>query len=497
MQARRPEVLSDLNPELWEKWTPTILDYPGLGSKEEELHLDLVVEAYRSSPNKVVETVLFLIDADEGSRRYQFVTRNLKQCWDGRIAEALLEKARDERLESYFLEMLLDDLLNHGSNEAEELARSIMASDHGDEKIERTVIVARALIFETEGSGWSFLWPIMQSDTDFARKVIESIASDARHSGVPQERLSEEQVADLYIWMVRQYPHSEYLWAPSKSGTLTAIGPKESLGMWRDDLLKHLQTRGTAESSRQISRIASEFPEQESLKWTLYMAEAETRRKSWSAPEPRDVLTLASGEAKRLIQNGDQLLDVLVESLERLEDRLQGVTPLAPALWNECNDTCTPKGEEWLSDFVKQHLEQDLSVERGILVNREVVIRKGEGSGRGERTDMLVEAVVPNSDRYNVITAIIETKGCWNPELHTAMKDQLVDRYLAENDRCSHGLYLVGWFYCEQWDDTHPHKKRTPKYDLEAAREKFRDQAQSLSDEDTHVKSVVLDTALR
>lgn len=132
MQARRPEVLSDLNPELWEKWTPTILDYPGLGSKEEELHLDLVVEAYRSSPNKVVETVLFLIDADEGSRRYQFVTRNLKQCWDGRIAEALLEKARDERLESYFLEMLLDDLLNHGSNEAEELARSIMASDHGD-----------------------------------------------------------------------------------------------------------------------------------------------------------------------------------------------------------------------------------------------------------------------------------------------------------------------------------------------------------------------------
>lgn len=498
MQSRRPEVPNELRPEIWEKWTPTILGYPDLGSQEEDLHLDLVVEAYRASPDKVIETVLFLIDADGGSRDYQFVTRNLKKCWDNRITEALLEKAKDERLELYFLEMLLDDLLDYGSDAAEELARSIVVSNHDEEGRERTLTAARALIFETEDSGWYLLWPIMQADTDFARKVMESIASDARHSGVPQSRLSEEQVADLYIWMVRQYPHSEYFWASRSSRTLTAIGPKESLGMWRDDLLKHLQTRGTEQAVREIRRIASELPEQEeSLKWTLYMAETETRWKTWSATEPRDVLILASGEAKRLIQNGDQLLDVLVESLNRLEKRLKGMTPLAPALWNECNGTYRPKGEEWLSDFVKQHLEQDLSPERSIIVNREVVIRKGEGRRRGERTDLLVEAVVSKSDQYDVIMAIIETKGCWNPGLNTAMKGQLVDRYLAGNDRCRHGLYLVGWFYCEQWDDTHSRKQRTPKYGLEAAREKFVDQARNLSDESVHVRSVVLDTALR
>jgi hypothetical protein len=108
-----------------------------------------------------------------------------------------------------------------------------------------------------------------------------------------------------------------------------------------------------------------------------------------------------------------------------------------------------------------------------------------------------VETVVPESDQYAVISAIIETKGCWNSELNTAMRNQLVDRYLAENDKCRHGLYLVGWFYCEQWDETDSRKQRTPKYGLEAAREKFASQARNLSDENVHVRSVVLDTALR
>ena len=38
---------------------------------------------------------------------------------------------------------------------------------------------------------------------------------------------------------------------------------------------------------------------------------------------------------------------------------------------------------------------------------------------------------------------IVEAKGCWNKDLKTAMRDQLRDRYLKEN-QCSHGLYVVG-----------------------------------------------------
>ncbi len=104
---------------------------------------------------------------------------------------------------------------------------------------------------------------------------------------------------------------------------LTTIGLKESLGMWRDDLLKQLQIRGTARAVQELRRIASEIPEQEeSLKWTIYTAETETRWKTWSAPEPQDVLTLASGEAKRLIQNGDQIGSVCCDLGDHRNQRL-------------------------------------------------------------------------------------------------------------------------------------------------------------------------------
>ena len=78
---------------------------------------------------------------------------------------------------------------------------------------------ALALIFHADDAGWAVVWPIMQKDIEFGRQLAESVASDARHSGVLQDRLSEQQVADLYVWMVRQYPHTEY-YLPRGGGSI-------------------------------------------------------------------------------------------------------------------------------------------------------------------------------------------------------------------------------------------------------------------------------------
>ncbi len=334
----------------------------------------------------------------------------------------------------------------------------------------------------------------MQVDDKFGRQLAESVANDARHSGLPQARISEERVADLYVWMFRQYPPSEY-YLPRGGGS---IGFKENMGMWRDDLLRHLQGRGTAEACRQIERIGADLPElQDRLKRILYQARAETRRQTWVAPEPRHVLGLTERPVRRLLQNGDQLLELLIESLERFQDKLRGSTPAVFALWNEVNGSFTPKDEERISDQVKLHLESDLA-ERGVVVNREVVIRRGGGGRRGERTDIHVDAVVPspNQGQYDTVSVIIEAKGCWNRKLGTAMEEQLVNRYLHEN-QCRHGLYLVGWFNCEQWDAADPRKGRAPKYGIDAARGKLEEQAKKLSLGDLSIRSAVLDLALR
>ncbi|HXH11262.1 MAG TPA: hypothetical protein VNP04_16065 [Alphaproteobacteria bacterium] len=109
-----------------------------------------------------------------------------------------------------------------------------------------------------------------------------------------------------------------------------------------------------------------------------------------------------------------------------------------------------------------------------------------------------VDAVVRGPDRavYDPLTIIIAVKGYWNKELDQAMKTQLVDRYLKDN-RCQHGLYLVGWFNCKQWDDSDYRKGQSPRHSIHAAQRRFDTQAVELSQQNLRIKAVVLNTALR
>ena len=76
------------------------------------------------------------------------------------------------------------------------------------------------------------------------------------------------------------------------------------------------------------------------------------------------------------------------------------------------------------------------------------------------------------------------------------MQTQLVDRYLKDNS-CQYGLYLIGWFNCDQWDISDSRKSKAPKISLEEARKKFAMQAEGLSQGNVNVKSFVLNASLR
>ena len=234
------------------------------------------------------------------------------------------------------------------------------------------------------------------------------------------------------------------------------------------------------------------------MKWSLFRARVQARQKTWNPPKPGELLALTTCAQTRFVQSGEQLVKVIVESLKRLEEALQGETPAARDIWDSVpNNKFKPVDENAFSDHVKRHLDRDLR-QGGIIVNREVEIRRGEGSGTGQRTDIHVDAVVKGErgQVFDIVTVIIETKGCWNKELDTAMKTQLSNRYLREN-QYHHGLYLVGWFNCRQWDDNDYRKKRAPRMTLQDAKEKFANQAEELSGAEKSIRAFVMNTALR
>ena len=205
--------------------------------------------------------------------------------------------------------------------------------------------------------------------------------------------------------------------------------------------------------------------------------------------------------------------------LDRLNQEFKGETPSAFFLWNEdvfslesnkkeqsgqkntpVETVFRPKDEQALSDYVKLHLVKDLK-QRAIIANREVEISRRHGDKKatsGKRVDILVNAFVrqPNREIYDPIKVIIEVKGGWNESLNNAMKTQLVDAYLENVTQ--YGIYLIGWFNCEQWDrKDYRYKKHPKRLDIDKAKKKFALQAADLSKQGLKIKAVVLDTSLR
>jgi hypothetical protein len=275
---------------------------------------------------------------------------------------------------------------------------------------------------------------------------------------------------------------------------------RERVGQWRDGILSYLEDRGTQASCDEIRRIKDELPHLTWLRGTLARAEERMRLVTWSPPSIEELRELAQSRERRIVQSPEQLLDVVLESLDRLGKWLQRMErPAVIDLWNECDvmepgaktrRAFRPKDEDALSNYVARHLELDLK-HSGVIVNREVEIRKSQ------RNDIRVNVSRLDDSRagQGPITVVIESKGCWNRDLDKAMEEQLVGRYLDEFGT-RHGIYLVGWFQCEKWDNAHYQKKASPQYSIEEARARFAEEAKSLSIGGKQIRACVLDTSL-
>jgi hypothetical protein len=134
--------------------------------------------------------------------------------------------------------------------------------------------------------------------------------------------------------MTWQYPHSE---DPKFEGA-HSVGSRESIGHFRDGLINHLTQRGTYAACTAIETIIATFPDFTWLKWHLQRAREMARRKTWTPPQVKDLIALAGEQERRYVQNGEQLLQVVLESLERLNAKLQGETPAVAFLWNKQAD---------------------------------------------------------------------------------------------------------------------------------------------------------------
>lgn len=290
--------VAQLSPEVWRKWATIIITYPLYSNyvKEgESLHLLLVNLAYLHASEVVIETLLFQIEQqNEGNEAWLDFDR-LKDCWDSQLRNALLAKAKDERLSLNLFRQLLQQLLANEDAETEAFTRSLLTlplATEGEAR-ERATIAAQELLIHKQDAAWEILWPIIQEDTEFGRHTIEAIVDRPHDRGVIT-RLNEQAAADLYIWLCHQYPHSEDI---QHTGGY-AVTTRDSMARWRDAIPNNLMNRGTAAACAALEKIILVLPHLEWLKFILLDAQKNTRREEWSPLPPETLIAITVGGKK-------------------------------------------------------------------------------------------------------------------------------------------------------------------------------------------------------
>ncbi|PYT57412.1 MAG: hypothetical protein DMG35_20320 [Acidobacteria bacterium] len=485
------ENLDQISTPAWRKWIPIILTFPFGGTKELDLQSGLLKLAYKLLPEDVIQRIRELIEAKNKSDDHLFLAREVEICWDDRMGKALLAEAKNPELKTHILNSILDVILPRRVEGAREFAESLVDPVLLEAEPERSkaITAAQALMKHTNDAGWGKIWPIFVQSKEIGREIVESASYGDVGHGSFITKLCEPELGELYLWMVENYPYLE-----RKPG-FGYMGPGDTAVMLRDSIIEHLKKRGTFAACEAIRSVMEKLPQYTWMNYHLEEAEALARAATWQPVSIGQFLSLAQNREQRFVETGRQLVDLIVESLDRLHSKLHGEVPATRDLWNNRQDKWWPKDEQDFADYLTRHLNEDLKL-RGIVVNREVQIRRGIGDGTGQRTDIHVDAVIPGQPgSYERTYVIVEVKGNWNTELLTAMETQLHDRYLREN-KCRDGIYLAGWFTCTKWDDTDNRKNQCSPMNLAEAKDFFSQQATALSGGGFQIESYVLDVSL-
>lgn len=483
----RRETIKELPESIWSKWAPCVLAFARYCEPDDRAKEVLITRAYANAPEEIISTLITLIEKGDAAHGRAYIVREVSPCWDARLSDRVLDMLRThDSLKPGTVSDLLEELLRHEKDEAVRFALCLIKAGYrGGSGHEKALGAAEALLVVRPSDCWTALWPILRDNREFGREVFLRLAGnpDERRQGALPTGLKPDSLCELYMWLCEQFPPEE---DPDYEGQIDA---RTSLAEFRQSLLTSLKERGTKEAVEALRRIADSQPQRWWLSLLVDHAKSRGVERVWKGVSVSELLHLADTTEGRLVNSEAQLIDVLDESLRHLEKSLHGTPPAVRDLWN--TDSTTPKTENELSDYLQRHFQRDLE-NRGVVTNREVNIRPTD------IPDFCVDAVTEDARTgdYGGISAYVEVKGCWHPDLETAMEDQLKDRYLHESP-CRHGLYVVGWFRCSKWSGDDHRLSQTPDWSVKQARNFFDDQADQLSDHDTTVKAVVLDLSLR
>lgn len=452
-----------------QKWLPSIVAEAAYDAKLDAASRDAL--RTKVPPDDAARLIkgLMRIENDSHPDGIQHSIRAAERFSSPPVNQVLIDSLEDVSLHAAAFDSLVDALLKQSvadvRSRCEDLVRAATADGEADP---RALAAGRNLIVHSPDASWSIVWPLVRAVGDPGQELVESQLGLDRMSEFIA-KLKDSEIADIVIWLYERRAQEE-------------LGLESHIGLAISELLNVLRKRGRVDDLR---RIQTAFPNRIHDQFIL-MAQEERQKDSWSPPTPEQLFALATDRRKRVVQNAERLVEVVIESLQRLQAQMHSEDPTAKYLW----DGDRPKDEGAIRDWIRKFLRDDDALPR-LITNKEVEVFdrfytdvKIEAVGRGARRAL---------DPTLVVT--IEVKGCWHAELRTAMETQLVEKYLRGSSS-RHGIYLVAWFDASGWTDDDGRKKQCHSWSRSEMEKHLLRQAEDLRREGFFIAPFVLDCTI-
>ena len=483
-----PERLQMLPPMAWIEWAPVpatlyaaTINGATWGDK-----LKLLQISGPAARTAMRFSLLTRLKAVVETGKRPWLSNEAGYLWDTQVAAGYLALARKASAEPR--EELVTTLAEHDFD----LLRPLLLDWLNDPTVcDRQQLAARQLVDSDLERSWPAVKVALDKDTVLAENVLgntHTVRGDRRFAEV-----SPSVLADIYLWLFKTFPPET---DPRFDDTemAHAVSPREQVGHWRDNLLTYLRDLGTPEAVNAVRAVRKALPARPSLARTLAIAEATLRRNEWCPTPLTQLLQLVENGRNVLVNGLDGLTTAVEVALERIQARLTGATPESHYLWD--SHTGRPKSEDEISDYIANELDQELTA-RGVIVNREVQLRRNRPSGIGERSDLLIDAAPVGKTVSGRLSLPVEVKGAWNDEVLTAMREQLHDRYMHDA-AATHGVYIVAWPDLKSWSDTSDQRRRMfASLDRPSIEAELASQVTDLAEHGAHVTVVHVDVAYR
>ncbi|MBD2746707.1 glycosyltransferase family 4 protein [Microvirga sp. BT688] len=292
LRAEAPDIYAELEPRVWSKWIPALLNFRSNdGGEEHHIWQQIILDAYQHAPDRVILALKRIITSDQSDSVIRRTLEAVDECYDQRLGDLLwsrisLDKSTESELEIVSL------LVRKGYEPAVQASLSVLDQETETTEASQKARVGGLANLLTSDPQRVIPQLLERRDThsETVRAVWARYASLGCDDHAALLNIEESDLGRVYKYLDESFPMPER----DEESLVHSYTISDEIDDIRNAIIKRLTEAGTLAAVRTLEQIASNIPKLGGLRWSAHLARRNLSEKQWQARTPAEIIQMVS-----------------------------------------------------------------------------------------------------------------------------------------------------------------------------------------------------------